>query len=71
MIDRTGLTALFDFDLTYTPERAPNPSVPLAPNADGASIFTAIREQLGLVLRAERAPLDVLVIERVERPSEN
>jgi len=71
VIDRTGLTGLYDFDLTYTPERAPNPNAPLSPTAADASIFTAIREQLGLVLRAERAPLDVLVIERVERPSAN
>jgi uncharacterized protein (TIGR03435 family) len=43
----------------------------LPPTSDGASLFTAVREQLGLALEATRAPLDVIVIDAAERPSEN
>jgi len=76
--DRTGLTGMFDLDLSYLPENervngAPaieNPSLP--PSISGApSIFTAVQEQLGLKLEATRGPVDVLVIDRVERPAEN
>jgi uncharacterized protein (TIGR03435 family) len=72
VIDRTGLDGEFDFDLAYTPERPPILNgAPLPPTSDGASLFTAVREQLGLALEATRAPLDVIVIDAAERPSEN
>ena len=73
--DRTGLTGGFDIDLEFTPdptiyrEGAPGPGAPLDPNAPG--FFTALVEQLGLKLEATRAPVDVLVIDRIERPTEN
>ena len=72
VIDRTGLGGEFDFELTYTPER---PAIlitgPLPVTSDGPSIFTALREQLGLALEPQRAPLEVLVVDSAERPSEN
>lgn len=53
----------YDFELKW----APLPD----PNSDNVSIFTAVQEQLGLRLESGTAPLDVLVIDRIERPSEN
>jgi uncharacterized protein (TIGR03435 family) len=63
VVDRTGLTGTFDWDLQWTME-------PLSPNtaAAGVSLFTALREQLGLRLESQRAMVDVLVVDRVERP---
>ena len=57
VVDRTGLTGVFDFDLTWAPEQ----------NADatGPSVFTALQEQLGLKLESTRGPIDVLVIDHV------
>ncbi len=75
VIDKTGLTGRYDIDLTYTPERPLPEGVNLpGPAADpnGPSIYTAIREQLGLKLESQKVQEDVLVIGHVERqPSEN
>ena len=68
--DRTGLTGGFDFDLEYTVDPAPAGAGAGAP-PQSPSIFTALEEQLGLKLQADRAPVEVLVIDRVERPTEN
>jgi uncharacterized protein (TIGR03435 family) len=68
VIDRTGLTGSFDVDLTYTSES----SIVDAANAPNAPSFTtAIREQLGLRLDPDRAPVEVLVIDAVTPPNEN
>ena len=74
VIDRTGLTGSFDIDLTFTPERmpqgAPPPGAPpLTIDPNGPSLFTAVQEQLGLKLESDRAPVEVLVIDHVERPT--
>ena len=61
VVDRTGLTGVFDLDLVWTP----NPTA----EQSGPSIFTALQEQLGLKLEASRAPIDVIVIDRVEQPT--
>jgi uncharacterized protein (TIGR03435 family) len=66
VLDRTGLTGAYDFELRWTPSLGAD-----APPADAVSIFTAVQEQLGLRLESGTAPLDVLVIDRIERPSEN
>ena len=67
MIDKTGLDGRFDIHLTWMTE-PPNaePGV-----SDGPSIFTALQEQLNLKLESTRGPVEVLVIDRIERPSEN
>ena len=79
VVDRTGLSGNFDIHLKWTPDQLPpRPSgmpadqrirvngMEIDPN--GPSIFTAVQEQLGLKLDAQRGPVDVLVIDRVERP---
>jgi uncharacterized protein (TIGR03435 family) len=71
VIDETGLTGAFDIEIQWQPP--PTPGAPGAPAAstDGGSLFTAIREQLGLKLDAARAPIEALVIDRLERPTPN
>lgn len=69
VVDKTGLTGRYDIELEWTPE-APL----LQPEATAASppdMFTAVREQLGLKLESGRAPIKVLVIDHVQRPSDN
>jgi uncharacterized protein (TIGR03435 family) len=71
VLDRTGLAGNFDLDLTWTPDQLPPPGIPQPANPDGASIFTALQEQLGFKLEPQRSPVDVLVIDNVEKPTEN
>ena len=76
VLDRTGLEGEFNIDLTFTPElETVGPSTPGGgpppPNPDGPSLFTAVQEQLGLKLEAQRAPVEVLVVDKLERPMEN
>jgi uncharacterized protein (TIGR03435 family) len=79
VVDQTGITGRYDFTLTWTPDesqfggrgaRGPAPAV-----ADDAAappdLFTAIVQQLGLKLDGVKTPVDVLVIDHVEKPSEN
>ncbi len=61
VIDKTGLAGGYDMDLTWTPDEA-------AGGADGPSLFTALQEQLGLKLIAERGPVSVLVVDRAAEP---
>jgi len=68
VVDRTGLRNTFDIKLTWSPE--PD-SGDKSGDVDGASIFTAVQEQLGLKLEAAKAPVDILVVDHVERASEN
>jgi uncharacterized protein (TIGR03435 family) len=78
LVDKTGYTQAFNATLEWTPEVAPSPPspddasqpTPLADSA-GPSIFTALQEQLGLKLESKKGPVEVLVIDRVERPSQN
>jgi len=63
VINRTALNGRFDLDLRFTPES----STAAAP--EFPSIFTAVQEQLGLKLQSERAPVPVLVIDSVQRPT--
>jgi len=66
-IDRTGLTGRFDIDFKSAPMRA----APNAPASDLPSVFTAVQEQLGLRLEPSTAPIPVLVIDRIEMPTED
>ena len=68
VVDKTGLEGRWDFTLTYQPmPLGANP----APAADSnvPNLFTALQEQLGLKLEAARGPVDVLVIDSVDRPT--
>jgi uncharacterized protein (TIGR03435 family) len=69
--DRTGLEGQFDFDLRWAddPSTEKEKSLEALPLSLRLSIFTAIKEQLGLELRVERSQADVLVVEHVERPT--
>jgi uncharacterized protein (TIGR03435 family) len=74
VIDRTGLTGTWDFEVKYTPDRSqlpPGVEPPVPIDWNGPSLFTALEEQLGLKLRPARGPVEVLVIDSVDRPSEN
>ena len=69
VVDKTGLKGLFDIQLQFTPDAlsaGPPPS-----DGCGPSLFTAIQEQLGLKLESAKAPVEVLVIDNAEKPSEN
>jgi uncharacterized protein (TIGR03435 family) len=67
--DRTGLTGNFVLELDWALER--RPGSPDAVADDGVGLTTALQEQLGLKLQRERVNVDVVVIDRVERPTEN
>lgn len=72
VVDRTGVTGSFDIDLRFRPDpgaRGGGPPGVGSVDPDAPSIFTAVEEQLGLKLVPDRAPIDVLVIERLERPT--
>ncbi|HEY4358580.1 MAG TPA: TIGR03435 family protein [Acidobacteriaceae bacterium] len=76
VIDKTGLSGTYDFLLKWTPMQAAAPSggangTPLSPDAETVSLFTAIEDQLGLKLVPARTQGQVLVIDHIERPSEN
>jgi bla regulator protein BlaR1 len=71
VVDRTGLSGDYEFDLTWTPEVLPGPSAESFVRADpnGPSLFTAVQEQLGLKLESTTGPVEVLVIDSAERPT--
>jgi uncharacterized protein (TIGR03435 family) len=73
VVDRTGLTGAWDFELTFSgdPQRGlPSPGVEPPPDDPNApSLFTALQEQLGLKLEATKGPVEVVVVDRVERPA--
>jgi bla regulator protein blaR1 len=79
VIDRTGLTDRYDFTLNWRPDEFQFPRATAAQRAHAAAngadalpdLFTAFQEQLGLKLDATKALVDVLVIDRVSKPSEN
>ena len=70
VIDKTGLTGKFDFDLTWRPDLQQVGGQGVT-NSDVPDIFTALQEQLGLKLESSKGPVEVLVIDSVSRPTEN
>ena len=83
VLDQTGLKGSYDFTLKWTPEQGgpgmmglspgagPGPDSPPPPDPSGPSIFTAVQEQLGLKLESTKGPVEIIVIEHVDKPSEN
>jgi uncharacterized protein (TIGR03435 family) len=79
VVDQTGLSGRYDMPpLTFTPDAAQaarflgGPPPPAGGNPDASpDVFTAFEQQLGLKLESTRAPVDVLVIDHVEKPSAN
>jgi len=81
VVDNTGLKGRFDLRLDFDPAQAQgsgliNGQAPLSQEdssteSSNHSIFTALRKQLGLKLTSGKSPLDVIVIDHVERPTEN
>jgi uncharacterized protein (TIGR03435 family) len=70
IVDRTGLTGRFDFTIEWRPESTAAAALG-ADEPQAATFEEALKEQLGMKLTPIKAPLDVMVIDRVERPSEN
>jgi uncharacterized protein (TIGR03435 family) len=72
VVDRTGLMGSWQFELRFAPEQrnqtAHAAEIP-ASDSEMPSLFTALQEQLGLKLESTKGPIDVLVIDHVERPT--
>jgi uncharacterized protein (TIGR03435 family) len=82
VIDKTDIKGSYDFSLQWTPDETqrgmgfggvekPVPESPLPSDPTGPSLFTAIQDQLGLRLEAAKGPVDIVVIDRIEKPSGN
>jgi uncharacterized protein (TIGR03435 family) len=72
ILDRTNYSEAFTFDLKWDADLGTSGARPDAqPEEVRPSLFTALREQMGLKLEPQKAPVEVLVIDHVERPSEN
>jgi uncharacterized protein (TIGR03435 family) len=70
VIDKTGIDGRYNMTLKWTPETDTTDGTAPQPEA-GPSIFTAIQEQLGLKLESAKGPVQVLIIDHVEMPTEN
>jgi uncharacterized protein (TIGR03435 family) len=83
ILDHTGLKGQYDISLQWTPDvgegmmfggpAGPKPpgENPAPPESTGPSIYTALQEQLGLKLDSTKGPVEIVVVDRVEQPSEN
>jgi uncharacterized protein (TIGR03435 family) len=80
VLDKTELKGVYDFKLQFAPDDRLQSTSPLAPNArlpeppadsNAPSLFDALQEQLGLKLESGKGPVEVIVIDHVERPSGN
>jgi uncharacterized protein (TIGR03435 family) len=86
VIDKTGLKGIYDFTLEWTPDAGQGPGpfagpgepslgsqsgLPAPSESGGPSVFVALQEKLGLRLESQKAPVATIVIESVDKPSEN
>jgi bla regulator protein BlaR1 len=77
VVDSTGLHGQYDFSLEWVPgegeprKKVDGVEVPLPADSSSPSIFTALQEQLGLKLESTKGPVEILVIDRAEKPSGN
>jgi len=82
-VDETGIDGTFDLSLLWAIDRTPSstspaivntgvpPDAAILPDVSGPSIFDAVQEQLGLRLQATKGPIEFLVIDHIEEPSDN
>jgi uncharacterized protein (TIGR03435 family) len=68
VLDKTGLTGTYDIKMTYAPDIRANRETP---DLTDIGIFTAVEQQLGLKLEAQKAMVEILVVDHVEQPSAN
>ena len=71
VINQTGLAGEFQFEVSWLHDLQAGPAAAPAAANDGPSLFTALQEQLGLKMESSRGPVEMLVIESVERPTPN
>jgi bla regulator protein blaR1 len=74
VVDKTGIIDVFDFDVRFTPDDSTPGLAQLPPSADPPglpNIFTALQDQLGLRVKSAKDLVEVIVIDRIERPTEN
>ena len=79
VVDRTGLTGLFEADLRWTPDEpftvvpAPSggPETPLGYDPHGPALTTALQEQMGLKLESRKELVEMLMIDTIDHPTEN
>lgn len=70
VLNATGLTSVFNFELDWAPQET-GPRLPEANEIAGPSIFTALQEQLGLKLESGKGPVEIIVVDHAEKPTEN
>jgi bla regulator protein blaR1 len=73
ILDKTGVAGKFDFVIEWTPElNGPrSPGATFQPDPTGPTFMEALKEQLGLKLDSQKGPVEVVVVDHVEQPSEN
>jgi uncharacterized protein (TIGR03435 family) len=74
IVDKTGLAGKYDFVLNWAPDSSPvsvSDGASTAPEISGPTIFIALEEQLGLKLEHVKVPMERIVMDHIERPSEN
>lgn len=80
VVDKTGLSGLFDIHLQFARESVGGPTIlngepssetVASPDSSAVSIFTALQQQLGMKLSSDKGPIPVIVIDHIERPSDN
>ncbi|GGG82227.1 TIGR03435 family protein [Edaphobacter dinghuensis] len=73
VVDKTGIIGKYDFDLTWAPDSSQfgGGVAAASPDAPSPPFFTAVQQQLGLKLVATRGPVDALVVDKAERPTDN
>jgi uncharacterized protein (TIGR03435 family) len=72
ILDKTGLTGKFAVDLTWRPDRTSGPTPSSNDDLDHPTVFSELRDKLGLTITSGKAPVDILVVDHVERvPTDN
>jgi uncharacterized protein (TIGR03435 family) len=74
VVDKTGVSGKYDINAEWTPDETqlpPGTPAPPLSDATAPSLFTAFQDQLGLKLESQKAPVEIVVIDRAEKPSEN